>query len=151
VKEGIHPEWYPEARVVCACGNTWTTGSTVPEIRTDVCSNCHPFYTGEQRIMDTEGQVDRFMKRLEARDRIAAEREAGRASAELPVEQLEIGTRYQKALAEAGITTVGQVIELLDEQGEEGLLAIKGFGRRGLAELKKSLRQRGYEVPEAAL
>jgi large subunit ribosomal protein L31 len=68
MKEGIHPKWYPEAKVSCAsCGNTWTVGAAVPEIRTDVCSNCHPFYTGQQRIVDTEGQVDRFIKRLEKR------------------------------------------------------------------------------------
>ena len=65
MKAKIHPKYYSEARVTCACGNTWTTGATVPEIRIDVCSACHPFYTGEQRIVDTAGQVDRFMKRLE--------------------------------------------------------------------------------------
>ena len=61
MKEGIHPTYYPDAVVTCACGNTWTTGSTIAEIRTDVCSNCHPFYTGEQRIVDTAGQVDRSL------------------------------------------------------------------------------------------
>ncbi len=65
MKQGIHPEWYPEAQVVCSCGNTFTVGATQEVIRTDVCSACHPFFTGEQRIVDTEGQVDRFMKRLE--------------------------------------------------------------------------------------
>jgi large subunit ribosomal protein L31 len=65
MKEKIHPEWYAEAVVRCACGNTWTTGSTVEELRTDVCSACHPFFTGEQRIVDTEGRVDRFYRRLE--------------------------------------------------------------------------------------
>jgi large subunit ribosomal protein L31 len=65
-KEGIHPTYYPEARVVCACGTVHVLGATVAEIRTDICSNCHPFYTGEQRIVDTAGQVDRFMKRLQA-------------------------------------------------------------------------------------
>jgi len=65
MKANIHPKYYDEARVVCACGTTWTTGATVPELRVDVCSSCHPFYTGEQRIVDTTGQVDRFMKRLE--------------------------------------------------------------------------------------
>jgi large subunit ribosomal protein L31 len=64
MKEDIHPKYYPEAVVRCACGNTWTTGSTVPELRTDVCSKCHPFFTGEQRIVDTEGRVDRFYRRL---------------------------------------------------------------------------------------
>ncbi len=67
MKEGIHPAWYPQAKVICACGNAWTVGAAIPEIRTDVCYNCHPFFTGEQRIVDTEGQVDRFIKRLEKR------------------------------------------------------------------------------------
>jgi len=64
MKEEIHPQYYPEAVVRCACGNTWQTGSTVPEVRTDVCSACHPFFTGEQRIVDSEGRVDRFYRRL---------------------------------------------------------------------------------------
>jgi large subunit ribosomal protein L31 len=75
MKEGIHPTYYPNARVICSCGATWTTGSTVEEIRTDVCSTCHPFYTGEQRIVDTAGQVERFMKRLERRQTAAARRD----------------------------------------------------------------------------
>ena len=64
MKEGIHPKYYANAVVRCACGNTWTAGSTVSEVRTDVCSACHPFFTGEQRIVDTEGRVDRFYRRL---------------------------------------------------------------------------------------
>jgi large subunit ribosomal protein L31 len=75
MKANIHPTYYPQARVICSCGATWTTGSTVPEIRTDVCSTCHPFYTGEQRIVDTAGQVERFMKRLERRQSESARRE----------------------------------------------------------------------------
>jgi large subunit ribosomal protein L31 len=65
MKADIHPKYYPDAVVICACGNTWRTGSTKPEIRTDVCNVCHPFFTGEQRIVDTAGQVERFMRRLE--------------------------------------------------------------------------------------
>ena len=64
MKPDIHPKYYPNARVMCACGHTWTTGATLPEIRVDVCSNCHPFFTGEQRIVDTAGRVDRFRMRL---------------------------------------------------------------------------------------
>ncbi len=64
MKPGIHPK-YVEATVTCACGNTFQTRSTKPTLRTDLCSVCHPFYTGEQRIVDTEGQVERFMKRME--------------------------------------------------------------------------------------
>lgn len=75
MKADIHPKYYPTARIICSCGATWTTGSTVPEIRTDVCSTCHPFYTGEQRIVDTAGQVERFMKRLERRQTESARRE----------------------------------------------------------------------------
>lgn len=67
MKEGIHPKYFTQATVVCACGNTWKTGATVELIHTDVCSKCHPFFTGEQRIVDTAGQVDRFMRRLEKR------------------------------------------------------------------------------------
>ena len=64
MKAGIHPN-YVEATVVCACGNTFTTRSTKRNLRTDLCSVCHPFYTGEQRIVDTAGQVERFMRRME--------------------------------------------------------------------------------------
>jgi large subunit ribosomal protein L31 len=75
MKEGIHPKYFPEAQVVCACGNTWTTGATQEVIRTDVCSACHPFFTGEQRIVDTAGQVERFMRRLEKKVEISGQEE----------------------------------------------------------------------------
>jgi len=71
MKEKIHPQYFTDAQVICACGNTWTTGATQKVIRTDVCSACHPFFTGEQRIVDTAGQVDRFMRRLEKRAEIS--------------------------------------------------------------------------------
>ena len=68
MKKGIHPTFYPDAQVICACGNTWTTGSTSKVIRTEVCSKCHPFFTGQQqRLVDREGQVDRFYRKLQAR------------------------------------------------------------------------------------
>jgi large subunit ribosomal protein L31 len=73
MKEGIHPTYFSDAQVICACGNTWTTGATQKEIRTDVCSACHPFFTGEQRIVDTAGQVERFMRRLEKKQQIGQE------------------------------------------------------------------------------
>ena len=73
MKKGIHPEYYPDAQVICACGNTFTTGATKKVIRTDVCSACHPFFTGEQRIVDTAGQVERFMRRLEKSRQLSKE------------------------------------------------------------------------------
>lgn len=152
MKEEIHPTYYPEALVVCACGNTWTTGSTIKEIRTEICSNCHPFYTGEQRIVDTEGQVDRFYKKLQARQEYIDEaeaREAAKVSPERPIAELELGTRATDSLARADIIKVGQVLEMM-ETGEASLLAVEGFGRKSLTDLKKRLRQFGYMLPEAA-
>ncbi len=62
MREKIHPK-YIESKVVCACGNTFTTMSTKPELHVEVCSNCHPFFTGKQHLIDTQGRVDRFQKR----------------------------------------------------------------------------------------
>jgi large subunit ribosomal protein L31 len=152
MKAGIHPEYYPDAQVICACGNTWTTGSTKKVIHTDVCSKCHPFFTGEQRIVDTEGQVDRFYKKLQVRQQYIDDktaREMARTSPERPVVELGLGARATEALAKANIIKVGQVMELL-ENGESAILAVDGFGRKSLADLKKRLRQFGYELPEAA-
>jgi large subunit ribosomal protein L31 len=152
MKAGIHPEYYPDAQVICACGNTWTTGSTKKVIHTDVCSNCHPFYTGEQRIVDTEGQVDRFYKKLQVRQQYIDEktaRETARTSPERPIAELGLGTRAAEALAKANITKVGQVLEMM-EKGESAILAVDGFGRKSMADLKKRLRSFGYELPEAA-
>jgi len=62
MKKAIHPE-YQDAQVHCACGNEFTTRSTLPSIQVEICSACHPFFTGTQKIMDTEGRVERFRKR----------------------------------------------------------------------------------------
>jgi large subunit ribosomal protein L31 len=66
MKEGIHPKFHTDGVVCTTCGTTWKIGTTRQGLRVEICSNCHPFYTGEQRIVDTAGQVDRFMKRLSA-------------------------------------------------------------------------------------
>ena len=58
-----HPKWHPEAKVTCACGAQFTTGSTMPSINVEVCSNCHPLYTGQQKFLDTAGRVDKFNQR----------------------------------------------------------------------------------------
>ena len=63
MRDKIHPKYYANAKVTCLCGNTFTIGSTKAEIRVEVCSKCHPFYTGEQRIVDSMGRVERFKKR----------------------------------------------------------------------------------------
>src|SRR5258708_35117212 len=65
VREGIHPK-YHEVEVRCACGATWKTRSTKPELHLEICSNCHPFFTGRQKLIDTEGRVERFTKKFGA-------------------------------------------------------------------------------------
>ncbi len=64
-KKDIHPKYYKDAKVKCACGNTFTVGSTKPEIETEICSSCHPFYTGKEKILETAGQVQKFRKKME--------------------------------------------------------------------------------------
>ena len=64
MKTAIHPLYYDHTSVRCACGNTWTTGSTLPEISVEICNQCHPFYTGKEKLLDTRGRIDKFKKRL---------------------------------------------------------------------------------------
>ena len=66
MKQGIHPKYYPNAKVTCACGSVFTTGSTLETLQTEVCSQCHPFYTGKQKLLDATGTVDKFKKRAAA-------------------------------------------------------------------------------------
>jgi large subunit ribosomal protein L31 len=146
MRENIHPKWFPEARVSCQCGKAWTVGSTKPSLVVDVCSNCHPFYTGEQRIVDTEGQVDRFMKRLEARERTAPEvTPAGIPNIQLA--ELGLGRQYMELLANNGIVSAEDFITRLKDSGDEGILEIRGVGRKVLTDIKKRLRARGFELP----
>jgi large subunit ribosomal protein L31 len=68
MKDKIHPQYYNDARVICSCGNTFTTGSTQKELKVELCSKCHPFFTGERRVLDTTGRVERFKKRYKVKD-----------------------------------------------------------------------------------
>jgi large subunit ribosomal protein L31 len=153
MKKGIHPTFYFDTQVTCACGNSWITGSTRKAIRTEICSKCHPFYTGEQaRIVDTEGQVDRFYRKLQARQSYVDQkktRDDARTSLDRPLSELSLSTRSLEALAKAGIATVGQFIAKLEE-GEDAVLAVEGFGRKSLIDIKKALRSLGYNLPTAA-
>ena len=150
MKQGIHPAWF-EARVRCiTCGTTWTTGATVDSMTVEICSNCHPFYTGEQRIVDTEGRVDKFMKRLKQRDAIRSahsRRQAERAPLDLPIAKLDLSARYATILEENGIKVVSDVLNRLGEEDDDGsILAMQGIGRKVLSDLKKTLRAKGYQL-----
>ena len=68
MKDKIHPKYYNDAEVVCACGNTFTTGSTRKLVKVELCSKCHPFFTGERRMMDIKGRVERFKRRYKMED-----------------------------------------------------------------------------------
>lgn len=150
MKADIHPTWYPEAQVVCQCGNTWTTGATIPEIRTEICSACHPFFTGEQRIVDTEGRVEIFNKRLQQRDQMRQQAQAqqeDKTPLDLPLSALGIERRYLRVLEENDILDVADVLETLADEGDEGLTTFPGIGQQALIQIKRNLRARGYEVP----
>lgn len=150
MKAGIHPEYFSQAEVTCSCGNTWVTGSTQEHIHTDLCYQCHPFYTGEQRIVDTEGQVERFYRKLEARQQHVEkldDRREGISLAEVELSELGLTSRALSALMQAEITQAEHVIAKLESGGEPALLSISGFGRKSLIDLKKAMRSRGFELP----
>ncbi len=152
MKAEIHPTYYPDAKVTCAsCGNTWTTGSTRKELRVDICSKCHPFFSGEAaRIIDIEGQVDRFYKKLQARQtHVEAKeaREAAKKAPDYPINELGLTTRATEALKKAGINTISQLRTKLGE-GDDAMLSIAGFGQSSLTAAKKKLR--ALESEEAA-
>jgi len=84
MKKDIHPQYHAEAKVICACGNTFTVGSTLPEIHVEICSACHPFYSGKQKLLDTARRVDKFNKRVEAKSK------AVRAKKEKKAKQKEV-------------------------------------------------------------
>lgn len=64
MKTGIHPQYYPEAKFRCACGKAWVGGATVPEISVEICSNCHPFYTGKEKLVDTRGRIEKIQRKM---------------------------------------------------------------------------------------
>lgn len=149
MRKDLHPQWFPEAVVTCSCGYSWVTGATVAAIRTDICSKCHPFYTGEQRIVDTEGQVDRFLGRLRERDRMRSEaeqRRLARTPPDLPLAELGVGKRYLTIFARHEIAVAQDALTALAE-GDAALLELPGIGRKVVADLKRALRLRGYDLP----
>lgn len=145
MKKDTHPKWFPNAKVVCEGQVVMTVGATVPEIRVDIWSGTHPFYTGQQRLLDTEGQVDRFLRRLEKREAYAAvqQQEMEKAQPEnMSVAVMDLGKKVTTALEAAGATTVGSVLALLN-QGEDALLAISGVGQKALIDIRRYLRAEG--------
>jgi len=79
MKKEIHPKYYPKAKVICACGNTFEVGSTMEEIKVEICSECHPFYTGKQKLLDTARRVEKFQSRVEKKTKASAIRKGKKA------------------------------------------------------------------------
>lgn len=73
MKQGIHPNWHSDAQVTCSCGNSFTTGSTQATLEVDICSKCHPFFTGEVRFVDRQGRVDKFLRKMKEAEAKKAE------------------------------------------------------------------------------
>lgn len=82
MKKDIHPKYFKEAKVTCACGNVLNVGSTVEDIHVEICSACHPFYTGKQKLVDTARRVDKFQKKVEAAKEAGADRLGKKAKKE---------------------------------------------------------------------
>ena len=93
MKADRHPQYYADAQVRCACGNTFTTGSTVKEINVELCSNCHPFYTGKAKLVDTAGRLEKFRARMDRGTKLAKERKE------------RLAAKQAKAAAEAKLKT----------------------------------------------
>lgn len=88
MKQALHPHYFDQAQVICVCGHKWTTGSTQEVIHVELCSNCHPFYTGEQRFVDTASRIQKFQTRTETAKKYQVvnkeKKEAQKKQAEAP-------------------------------------------------------------------
>lgn len=145
MKKDIHPEWHADAEIVVGGEVVMRVGSTKPKMNVEIWSGTHPFFTGQQRLVDTEGQVERFLKRLKKREEILAEQgeeEEEKSPLVLSIEAVGLNTRAENALLEEGITTVGDIWERY-QQGEDALLAVTGVGQKALIDIKKFLRAEG--------
>jgi len=104
MKKDIHPKYYKDCRVTCVCGNTFTTGSTEPEIKVELCSACHPFYTGKQKLVDSARRVEKFEAKIKAKDTTKAKKgkkvkHAARAEARAKKEVV-VKTKDMKKIAQ---------------------------------------------------
>lgn len=81
MKKDIHPTYFPEAKIVCACGKVYTTGSTREEIHVELCSNCHPFFTGKQKLVDTARRVEKFQTKISKKSTVATGKKVKKAKA----------------------------------------------------------------------
>lgn len=98
MKANLHPQWYHDAVVTCGCGNTFTTGSTLKAIQVDICSACHPFFTGEMRFVDRQGRVDKFMAKMKS-----AQAKQAQTKTKIAKKQAKEAKSYQEILRDQKI------------------------------------------------
>lgn len=101
MKKKIHPTWYNNAKVTCSCGNTFTTGSTQEEIEVEICSQCHPFFTGEMKFVDRQGRVDKFKKKMQQAKKRQQREEEKRQKKQAEEQPDEDSRSYQDILRQA--------------------------------------------------
>lgn len=143
MKKDIHPKWFPDAKVLVNGKEVMTAGSTQAEMHVEIWSGTHPFFTGQQRLVDTEGQVDRFIKRLQHRQKLTLaqeEKEMAARPESQPIKVINLNKRAEAALLDAGIQTLGDLLSKLKEGGDDALLSIVGVGQMALIDIKKYLR-----------
>jgi len=99
MKKNIHPNWNKDIVVTCACGNTFTTGSMSDKLTVEICSKCHPFFTGEQKFVDTQGRVDKFMQKMQKAQKLQAQKAATKADKKVKKNTAPQKT-YKQLLAE---------------------------------------------------
>jgi large subunit ribosomal protein L31 len=144
-KQDIHPQWYPDAVVKLNGEEIMRVGAAVPEISVEIWSGTHPFYTGQQRLVDTEGQVDRFMRRLQKRQEHQSGKDGEMVEPQDPAlvtidAIVSLTDRAKGALRGEGLNTLADLVARLDESGDDGLLSILSVGQKALIDIKKYLR-----------
>jgi large subunit ribosomal protein L31 len=108
MKKDIHPKYYSDAKIICACGHVLITGATVKEVRVEICGSCHPFYTGKEKLMDTAGRVDRFKKMKELQKAVGAIRR-GRTVKRQASTAKKLAKERARAKAEMNAPTVNAI------------------------------------------
>ncbi len=103
MKRDIHPQYYPSAKVTCACGNSFTIGSTLPEIHVEICSQCHPFYTGKQKLVDTARRVEKFEERAAKKEKESSKRKGRKVKRAILKEKKAKDVELVKSKATSGV------------------------------------------------
>ena len=96
MKKDIHPAYHEKAKAICACGHSFTTGSTLPELKTELCSACHPFYTGKQKLVDTARRVEKFKAKVKAKTEVAKTRKGKKVKRAARAKKVETNKKAEE-------------------------------------------------------